>query len=153
VRVRGTFNASGVLAAERVEVKPKNLSILRGTVDAVSATNKTLTVLGVAITTSAGTSFSDKSSQKVRFFGLDDVQAGDYVEVRGVPGSGNSLIATLVERNKPDAGVYLQGLAVNLANPNFTVLGVQVMTNTQTKFNGPGGAQQFFTDAVGQTVK
>jgi hypothetical protein len=153
VRVRGTFNASGVLAASQVEVKAKNLSILRGPVDAVSASSATLTVLGVAITTSANTSFDDKSSQKVKLFSLADVRTGDYVEVRGVPGSGGGLVATLVERDKPEDGVFLQGLAANLANPNFTILGVQVMTNAQTKFNGPGGAEQFFTDAVGQAVK
>ena len=153
VRVRGTFNASGVLAASRVEVKANKLSIVRGLVDAVSSTSKTLTVMGIAITTSANTSFEDKSSQKVRFFSLADVRTGDYVEVRGVPGSGSSLVATLVQRNRPDTGVFLQGLAANLANPNLTILGVQVMTNGQTKFMGPGGAQQFFTDAVGQAVQ
>ncbi len=51
VRVRGVFNAAGVLAASRVEVKAKNLSIVRGLVDAVSAANGTLTVMGIAITT------------------------------------------------------------------------------------------------------
>ncbi|HVQ12749.1 MAG TPA: DUF5666 domain-containing protein, partial [Vicinamibacterales bacterium] len=45
VRVRGTFNASGALVASRVEVKAKNLSLVRGLVDAVSSANKTLTVL------------------------------------------------------------------------------------------------------------
>jgi len=110
-------------------------------------------VLGTAVTTNTTTSFSDKSTQKVRFFSLADVRTGDYVEVRGVPGSGNSLVATLVERNKPDNQAFVQGLATNLANPNFTVLGVQVMTNAQTKFDGPGGAQQFFTNAVGQVVR
>jgi len=153
VRVRGTFNASGVLAANRVEVKANKLSIVRGLVDAVSSTSKTLTVMGIAITTSANTSFEDKSSQKVRFFSLADVRTGDYVEVRGVPGSGSSLVATLVQRNRPDTGVFLQGLAANLANPNLTILGVQVMTNGQTKYTGPGGEQQFFTDAVGQAVQ
>lgn len=152
VRVRGTFNATGVLAASRVEVKSKNLSVIRGLVDAVSATNETLTVLGIAITTSANTSLDDKSSQKVRFFSLADVRTGDYVEVRGVPGSGSTLAATLVERNKPDTQVFLQGLAANLADPGFTILGVQVMTSGETKFSGPG-AQQFFTAAVGQTVQ
>lgn len=153
VRVRGTFNASGVLAASRVEVKSKNLSLVRGLVDAVSANEKTLTILGVAITTSANTSFDDKSSEKVKSFSLADVRTGDYVEVRGVPGTAGSLAATLVERNKPEDRVYLQGLATNLASPNFSVLGVQVMTSEQTKFNGPGGAPQFFTDAAGQAVK
>jgi uncharacterized protein DUF5666 len=153
VRVSGKFNAAGVLVASRVEVKAKNLSIVRGLVDAVSAANKALTVMGVSVATNANTSFDDKSSQPMKLFGLDDVRTGDYVEVRGVPGSGNSLAATLVERNKPDNRVYLQGLAANLANPNFTVLGVQVMTNAQTKFSGPGGAGQFFTDAGGQVVR
>jgi hypothetical protein len=152
VRVRGTFNASGVLVAARVEVKPKDLSVVRGLVDAVSASGKTLTVLGVPVTTTTDTSFDDKSSQKVRFFSLADVRTGDYVEVRGVPGSGNSLVATLVERDKPDDGVYLQGLAADLANPNFTVLGVQVMTSSQTQFTGPSAAQ-FFASAAGQTVR
>ncbi len=153
VRVRGVFTASGVLAATRVEVKAKDLSVVRGFVDEVSAADRTLSVLGVAITTSADTAFNDKSSQKVKSFSLADVRTGEYVEVRGVPGSNGGLVATLVERNKPEDRVYLQGLAANVANPNFTVLGVQVMTNEQTKFNGPGGAQQFFADVAGKAVK
>jgi hypothetical protein len=153
VRVRGTFNAAGVLAASRVEVKAKSLSIVRGLVDAVSAANGTLTVMGISITASASTSFDDKSSQHVRFFGLADVRTGDYVEVRGVPASAGGLAATLLERNQPRDDAFLQGLATNLANPTFSVLGVQVMTSGQTNFTGPGGAQQFFTDAVGQVVK
>ncbi len=152
VRVRGTFNASGVLAASRVEVRAKSLSIVRGFVDAVSAPNNTLTIMGIPITTGAGTSFDDKSSEKVRFFSLADVRTGDYVEVRGVPGSTGGLAATLVERNKPGDQVLLQGLAANLANPTFTILGVQVMTTAQTNFTGPG-AVQFFSDAAGQVVK
>ena len=152
VRVRGTFNAAGVLAASSVEVKPKDLSIVRGLVDAVSATGKTLTVLGVPISTNTETSFEDKSSQKVKHFSLADVRTGDYVEVHGVPASGNSLAATLVERDKPEDRVYLQGLAANLATPNFTVIGVQVMTNAQTKFTALGGLQ-FFNDATGHVVR
>ena len=152
VRVRGTFNAAGVLAASSVEVKPKDLSIVRGLVDAVSATGKTLTVLGVPISTNTETSFEDKSSQKVKHFSLADVRTGDYVEVHGVPASGNSLAATLVERDKPEDRVYVQGLAANLATPNFTVIGVQVMTNAQTKFTALGGLQ-FFNDATGHVVR
>ena len=157
VRVRGTFTASGALLASRVEVKAKNLSLVRGQVDAVSSANKTLTVLGVAITTNVGTSFEDKSNQHVKLFRLADVRTGDYVEVRGVPGTGNSLVATLVQRDKPEDRVYLQGLARDLANPNFTILGLQVMTNAQTRFVGLGGqsraAEQFFSDASGRAVR
>lgn len=153
VRVRGTFNASGVLAASRVDVMPAKLSVVRGLVDAVSAANKTLTILGVQIGTDANTSFEDRSSQNVRFFNLADLRTGDYVEARGIEGTGSPrLIATLVQRNRPEDRTYLQGVVSNLANPSFTVLGVQVTTNAQTVFAGPGG-QQFFTTGAGATVR
>jgi hypothetical protein len=158
VKVRGTFNASGVLVASEVEVKPQSLSVVRGLVDAVSATGNTLTVLGVSVTTSSLTSFEDESSQQLRSFGLADVRSGDYVEVRGTPNpSGGGLVAILVERDTPENRSYLQGVAVSVAIPNFTVLGITVVTDAQTHFTGPGGqgkaAGEFFREAQDQVVK
>lgn len=140
VKVRGTFNASGALLAARVEAKLNNSGSIRGPVDAASATNNTLTVLGVTVTTTNATSFEDRSEQRIRQFRLSDVRVGDYVEVRGVTGaSGGGLGATLVERDRPDDGVRVQGVPRDVAEPNFTVLGVQVMTTAQTRFIGAGG--------------
>lgn len=157
VKVRGTFNAAGALVASRVDVKPQSLSLVRGLVDSASASSSTLTVLGVPITTSGTTSFNDKSSLHLRPFRLADVRSGDYVEVRGVANSsGGGLSATLVERDKPEDRSYLQGVALNVASPNFTVLGVPVSTDSQTSFPGSGGqdaAARFFSEAQGQLVK
>jgi hypothetical protein len=158
VKVRGTFNASGALVASKVEVKPRNLSLVRGLVDSVSATGNTLTVLGVRIATSANTSFDDKSSLHLKSFGLADVRTGDYVEARGTADSAaTGLNATLVLRDKPENRSYLQGIALNVASPNFTVLGVQVSTDSQTQFPGQGGGQdagaRFFSDALNQFVR
>lgn len=158
VKVRGTFNAAGALVASRVDVKPQSLSLVRGVVDSASASSSTLTVLGVPITTSGTTSFNDKSSLHLRPFRLADVRSGDYVEVRGVANSsGGGLTATLVERDKPENRSYLQGIALNVASPNFTVLGVPVSTDSQTSFPGSGGGQdagaRFFSDAPGRLVK
>ena len=156
VKVHGTFNASGVLAANKIEVRPQSLSLVRGTVDAVSATARTLTVLGVSISTSSTTSFEDKSSQQIRLFSLADVRVGDYVEVRGI-GDASSLSAITLERQRPDARVYLQGVARNVAAPSFTILGVTVMTDAQTHFAGSSGGQdaaaQFFAAAANQIVR
>jgi len=158
VKVRGTFNASGVLVASKVEVKPQSLSLVRGLVDSVSAAGNTLTVLGVPVSTNSSTAFDDKSSLHLKSFKLADVRTGDYVEVRGTAdAAGTSLSATLVERDKPEDRSYVQGIALNVASPNFTVLGVQVTTDSHTNFPGSGGgpdaAARFFSDALNQFVR
>jgi hypothetical protein len=79
----------------------------------------------------------------VRLFSLAGVRIGDCVEVRGIPGSGSSLIATLVERNKPDTQVLLQGLGGSLATPSFTILGVQIMTNGRPSSTGRAARNSF----------
>ncbi len=157
IKVHGTFNASGVLVANEIEVRPRSLSLVRGLVDAVSTSNNTVTVLGVSVTTSSVTAFEDKSSQRVRSFGLDDVRIGDYVEVRGAADTGaGGLVAASLERDNPEDRSYLQGIARNVASPNLTVLGVSVTTGVQTQFLGVGGpnaALQFFTNAPDQYVR
>jgi len=158
VKVRGTFDASGVLAAAKVEVKPQKLSFVRGLVDSVSASSNTLTVLGVSITTDSGTSFDDKSSVHLKSFELADVRTGDYVEVRGAAdATGTALNATLVERDNPENRSYVQGIALNVAKPSFTVLGVQVTTGSHTVFPGSavslGNAASFFANAPNQFVR
>jgi hypothetical protein len=163
VKVRGTFNASGALLAARVEAKANSLGAIQGLVDAVSAANNTLTVLGAVITTTSATAFEDRSSQPVRQFRLSDVRMGDLVEVRGTPGaSGSGFTATLLVRQNPGNGngnggiVQLQGAATNVSDPGFTVLGVQVLTNAETRFIGAGGQasarEQFFSQPAHDRV-
>ena len=124
----------------------------------MSAAGNTLTVLGVPVSTNSSTSFDDKSSLHLKSFKLADVRTGDYVEVRGTAdAAGTSLSATLVERDKPEDRSYVQGIALNVASPNFTVLGVQVTTDSHTNFPGSGGgpdaAARFFSDALNQFVR
>jgi hypothetical protein len=157
VKVRGTFNASGVLVATRVEAKAQTLSVVRGLVDSVSASTNTLTVLGVAVTTVASTTFEDRAAQPLRSFQLSDVRTGDYVEVRGnANAGGNGLVASLVQRRQAEARSYLQGMITSVANPNFTVLGLTVATDSQTQFVGAGApavaAAEFFSQAPNQLV-
>jgi hypothetical protein len=111
-----------------------------------------VTVLGVTATVSGATSFEDRSSQNIRLFKLSDVRTGDYVEIRGTPdANGTGLVATLLERDKPDTFSYVQGQVLNLNAPNFTVLSLTVATDAQTLFMGPDN-QQFFTAALNRSV-
>jgi hypothetical protein len=157
VKVRGTFNAAGVLVATRVEVRSRTLGLAKGLVESVSSASNTLTILGVAIDTNGSTSFEDKSSQPLRTFSLADVRTGDYVEVRGVSGANGRVVATLVQRDRPEPRSYLQGIARDVVTPGFSVLGAAVTTDAQTNFLGAGGqshgAAQFFSEASGKTVR
>jgi uncharacterized protein DUF5666 len=155
VKVQGTFDAAGVLVAERIEVRPQILSLVRGLVDAVSGSAHTLTVLGVNVSTSSATSFEDRSSQHMRSFGLADVRTGDYVQIRGTTDASGALVASNLERYNAENRSFLQGIARNVSAPNFTLLGLTVVTDAQTQFQGTGGpnaAAQFFADAPDQLV-
>ena len=108
---------------------------------------------------SASTELEDRSNQHVRQFRLTDVQVGDYVEVGGTEDQPGTLDAATLERENANANArsYLRGVALNLAQPSFTVLGVTVTTTTQTRFAGPGGAANgaanFFSQAANHVVK
>jgi hypothetical protein len=157
VDIQGAFDASGVLLAQKIEVRPRSSSLVRGLVDSVMAASNTLSVLGVNITTSASTELDDKSKQHVRLFRLSDLRAGDYVEVRGIESQPGLLSASILERDNVENHSYLQGTALNVVEPNLTVLGVTVTTNAQTHFAGPGGAAKgaavFFSQAANHVVK
>jgi hypothetical protein len=156
VDVQGTVNASGTLVAKKVEVRPESLSLVRGLVDSVTAGGNNMTVMGVAITASASTELDDKSSQHVKLFRLTDLRAGDYVEVHGTEGPPGTLTASTLERDNAENRSYLQGMALNVAAPSLTVLGVTVTTNAQTHFEGRGGmasgAADFFSQAANHIV-
>jgi hypothetical protein len=85
------------------------------------------------------------------------VRVGDYVEVDGTEDQPGTLDAATLERENTNPRSYLQGLALNLAQPSFTVLGVTVTTTSQTRFAGPGGAANgaanFFGQAANHVVK
>lgn len=158
VDVQGQFDSTGTLVAQKVEAKPQSSSMVSGVVDSVSASSNTLTVMGVNVTTSASTVFEDKSNQHVRGFTLSNVAVGDYVEVDGSAGASGPLSASVVQRQNGNNGnAVVQGLATNVAQPSFTVLGVTITTNGQTKFLGTGGSvtdpTAFFSQAANHTVQ
>jgi len=140
-----------------VATRPSS-NIARGVVGSVSAASGTLTLLGIETVITDATIFDDQSDQPLRAFRLGDVRTGDYIEVRGsADSSGKRLIASFLSREKPDTASRLQGLALQVSEPNFTVLGVSVMTNAQTRFIGLGGASrraaEFFKEMPNHDVE
>jgi hypothetical protein len=79
------------------------------------------------------------------------------VEARGPVGTQGSLNAEVLLRQTPDTLFFLQDTAVNVTSFTFTLLGVTVVTTTQTQYSGPDGSPltpgQFFAQAPNHTVK
>lgn len=156
VKVRGTFNASGALVAEKIEARALTLGLLRGPVDSLSTQGTgSLIVMGVTATLSPSTTFEDRSNEKKRALRLSDLRVGDYVEVRGTL-AGSTLSASIVQRDTPEDRMYVEGVATDVAQPAFKVLGVSVMTNDATHFVGLGGkskgAAEFFNQSANEVV-
>jgi hypothetical protein len=156
VEVEGTLS-NGIVSAQKVECRAGTDLRVTATVDAVNAATSSLTVLGIAVTINAETRLEDQSSADVSPFRLSDLRVGDYVEIRGGPGtSGNSIAAVLLERDDPENRVELRGIAENVVAPDFRILGVDVRTGGGTSFRDEAdnaiSAATFFAQAPNRLV-
>ena len=156
VEVEGGFDATGRIVATKVEFRRASDTEFAGPVDSVNAAGGSLVVLGTTIRTNALTRFEDHSAADIERFSLADLRVGDYVEVR-VYRDGTGLVATLLERDDPESGVELKGVATDVAPPNLRVAGIAVTTDGQTEFRDKNGvsisAAAFFAAASGREVK
>ena len=156
VEVEGRFNASGVIVATKVQFRRDSDTEFSGRVDSVNAAGNSLVVFGVTIRVNSLTRFEDHSGADVQQFSLANVAVGDYVEVDAY-NDGSGLLATKLERDDNQGEVQLEGVAQNVAAPNFTVGGVAVTTDGNTEFRDTNGvtinAAAFFQAAPGRQVK
>ena len=156
VEVEGRFNASGVIVATKVQFRRGSDTEFSGRVDSVNAAGNSLVVFGVTIRVNSLTRFEDHSGADVQRFSLTSIAVGDYVEVDAY-NDGSGLLATKLERDDDQGEVQLEGVAQNVAAPNFTVGGVAVTTDGNTEFRDTNGvtvnAAAFFQAAPGRQVK
>ncbi len=157
--VEGRFNASGVLVAAKVELKPDNAIRLHATIDSIDTATNTLKVLGGSVTVNSATQFEDKSNARVSPLKLSSLRVGDFVEVRGYENSGGtSLIAVIFERQNADNKIEVIATATNPADPNLTILGGTIaLTGNQIRFDGATSSNitraQFFAQVAGKLVR
>lgn len=153
VEAEGSIDANGILVATKIEFKRRGDARIAAPVDSVNAAAGTLVVLGIDVTVNATTRVEDKGDQRVSPFGLANLVAGDYVELRGaeLPANSNDVIATRLERRRAESDVRLRGFVDTAAAPGFSILGVNVTTDANTRFED-GSATTFFDGLVGRTV-
>ena len=142
VEVEGRVGANGVVLAEEIEIEDEDSQLqIEATVDAVDIPGGTLTVLGVTVQAAGLTDLS-------RF------APGDCAKVRGfestqVPGE---VVATRLEREDDCGTSLLLGFVEAAADPTLTIIGVTVLTDGSTDFDG-GSSADFFAAAPGRLVE
>lgn len=131
VEVEGDLDANDVLVADKVDIRRGKVIRATATVDSVDAGSGSLIMLGITVSTDTLTRFEDKSSADVRPLTIADINAGDYLEVRGgeSPAGGGRILATIIERVDVDSRTILQGFVTNVADPTLTIMGVTIETN------------------------
>jgi hypothetical protein len=155
VEVEGEFDNSGRVVAEKVEFRRSAEVRIEALVDSIDTDADTLVVLGVTVRATAATRFEDHSDADLERFGIDDLHAGDFVEIRAYS-DGDALIATRIERDDTDDEVELRGRASEVAAPTFRVAGVTVETTPETEFELDDeriDGATFFAEADGRIVK
>ncbi len=136
VEVEGDVNSGGVLVATKVDIRRAKAVRATANVDSVNAGANSLVMLNITISVDALTRLEDKSSADVRPLTLADINAGDYVEVRGgeFPAGSGDILATILERDDADTEAILQGFVETISDPSFTILGVTIETGSGTIF-------------------
>ena len=158
LEVEGVIS-SGVLEAVKVKFEDNDARI-QANVDSggVNVEDGTVTLLGIPASITGETDLEDQRDG-VSPFSLSDIQAGDYLEMRGFIGANGAFVATGLRRDDNNSKVEMRAPA-SQKDPvagTVTVLGVTVNSSGNTQFRGfddqPISASQFFAAIVeGLTV-
>ena len=143
VEVEGDVNANGVLVATKVDIRRAKAVRATANVDSVNSAANSLVVLGITVNVDEITRIEDKSDADIDPLTLADINAGDYVEVRGdeFPAGSGDILATILEREDPDTEAILQGFVEDsISDPTFTILGVTIQTGAGTVFRDENDA-------------
>lgn len=149
VEVEGDLNASGVIVAEKVDIRRSKAVRVEALIDSVDAAAMSIVMLGITFNTDALTRFEDKSDADVEPLTISDLNVGEYLEVRGAefPAGSGMVLATILEREDIDPQTSLQGFVEAVNDPTLTILGVTIETSGAVFRDVDGGsldAAEFF---------
>ncbi len=150
--VGGTLEAERIRSEEEEEPSVRNVR-LEGAVTSVDAGARTLVILGLTVAANGDTRIEDDSSQEDESFRFEEIQPGDYLEIRGVDEGGATIRARSIERNDATAGeddVMIQGPVTDLDPlvPRLEILGLVIPLDGGTLYldatGTPRSEDQFF---------
>ena len=150
VEVEGRLDDAEVLIAEKLKFRSNRVRIeaaLASDTD-VDIANGEIVLLGILIQIDDSTRLRDQRD-RVDGFGLEDIAAGDFLEIKGIAAADGTVTATQLERDRV-RDVRLKGPIdmIDRDAEEFTILGTLVPTRSSTTFETDSGlllsAAEFF---------
>jgi hypothetical protein len=136
VNIHGSM-VNGILIADRIEFRGNQLRIAAEIAAGfdIDAVNDSLHLLGVAVSVNSATRFDDKLLDLLRF-GLGDLTAGDFIEIRGYSDGNGGVVATRLERMSVADEVSVQGPveAFDGTTGTVTILGLTLVSDVATSW-------------------
>ncbi len=162
-RIAGKVGVDGVVEATRYALLPATDILMTGRVDEIDPARERLRLLGAPRQALAVTQYEDTRATGQRAFRLDDLQPGDYVQLRGFrDGEGRPMVTRIERRDEepPEGGTIVVRLRVqigeadpvatrargpldsfSLTDNRLVIAGVAVLTdNARTEFFDRSGA-------------
>jgi hypothetical protein len=152
VEVHGQRDEQGRLLADEVEFEDEGNVEIDALVDSVDASANQVVMLGITVELSATTRIEDKLSPPMQPFSIDDINPGEWLEIRGTESAPGTVAATRVERDEPDDEARIRGTATNVMDPSFQILGLDIDTDGNTQFTAVTRAE-FFATAEGRLAQ
>jgi hypothetical protein len=116
-RVAGKVGADGVIQAARYALQPDTDILMTGRVDEVDPARERLKLFGAERQALVVTQYEDRRATGQRAFRLDDLQPGDYVQLRGFRDAQGQAVVTRIERRDeepPEGGTIVVRLRIEI---------------------------------------
>lgn len=126
VKVEGTLNGNGELVAKDISFNEASETELQAIIGAVDASAGTITIMGLSIKVDASTLLKDDSSNAVRYFGLDDLAAGDRVEISFYKDDTTGELMAVKLKRENSGTDKLDGTVESLGSGTIVVGGITV---------------------------
>jgi len=156
LEVEGQLDADGILVAEEISFHIDSDIEIEAMIDSIDAGEMTVTLLGIEVQVNGLTILKDESETNLVPLTFDDLSVGDFIEISVFLRNENIIVSKL-EKENAEEGVELQGPVYSATQPNLVILGVPIVTDSQTEFEGSDGiplsADAFFTTVqLGQLI-
>ena len=152
IEVEGSLQ-NGVLIAEKVKSEEDDVEDTRieAAVTSIDAVARTLVILGVTVSADGSTRIEDDRDDDENFL-FREIQAGDWLSVRGQRIGPSSVLGSRIERDEDEDNVFLEGpvTVLDASTPAISILDQPILLDalaTTRYFDSDGnerGEAEFF---------
>ncbi len=139
VNVKGELSEDNILVAETIEFIVLDIDIqITAAVESISHQRDEgqlaiVQLLGLDIVVGIGTQFKNTSSEQSPFNNINELQLGDYVDIRAFF-DGDRIISSQITRITPSSKIRLRSIVTTVSDIFLVIHGITVQLSTNTEF-------------------